>query len=70
MVKIIHREEIEKFGELRKQFYKMPAAKTSDSNDIFGVFLETELLIELPWELLNYGNYIAIFHHLLVSDEI
>ena len=56
MVKIIHREEIEKFGELRKQFYKMPAAMASDSNDIFGVFLETELLLELPRELLNFMN--------------
>ena len=56
MVKIIHREEIEKFGELRKQFYKMPAAMASDSNDIFGVILETELLLELPRELLNFMN--------------
>ena len=53
VVKRLKREEKSSVNELRKPFHKLPAAKTSDTNDISHKIGKTKLKIES----ILFGNF-------------
>ena len=54
VVKRLKREEKSSVNELRKPFYKLPAARTRDSNDISEANSETPVKIDLRQLLLDF----------------